>query len=275
MAPGGAVHPDTVVAGAATRPLGGRHALVTGASRGIGAAIALELARLGADLTIVARSPEALDAFAPRLAAAGAREVNTIACDIVDLDALARMLAAAASALGTISILVNNAGGAQSAPFTRTDGAMWRAMFALNVDPVHAACRAVLPAMTGEGWGRIVNIASTAGLKGYAYISAYVAAKHAVVGLTRALAIEVARSGVTVNAVCPGYTDTPMIDAAIRDITQKTGRAANETRASLAATSPLNRLVRPEEVAACVGWLCRNDAAAVTGPAIAIAGGEI
>ena len=273
MAPG-AIHPDSLPA-AGVAPLAGRHAVVTGGSRGIGAAIALELGRLGADLTVLARGRAALDALAPRLAAAGAREVHTLVCDAADSAALTRVLAAAAHALGPVAILVNNAGGAESAPFARTDEALWRRAFALNLDSAYAATQAVLPGMLAAGWGRIVNVASTAGLKGYPYISAYVAAKHALVGLTRALALELARSGITVNAVCPGYTDTPMIDDAVRRIAAKTGRGEAEAREALAAANPMGRLVRPEEVAATVGWLCTRAAGAVNGAAIPVAGGEV
>jgi NAD(P)-dependent dehydrogenase (short-subunit alcohol dehydrogenase family) len=258
-----------------TLPLGGRHALVTGASRGIGAAIALELAHLGADLTVVARDGRGLDAVATRFAQAGARHVVTVEGDMSDPNHVTASVAKAEQALGPIAILINNAGGAESAPFTRTDAALWRRMFALNVDSVHAACRAALPGMIGAGWGRIVNIASTAGLKGYAYVSAYVAAKHAVVGLTRALALETARQGVTVNAVCPGYTDTPMLEGAIRNIAEKTRISPDDARANLAASNPMQRLIKPEEIAACVGWLCRRESDVITGAAIPISAGEI
>ena len=275
--PPGAIHPDSLPAGRGdlAQPLGGRHAVVTGASRGIGAAVALELARLGADLTVLARGRAALDALGPRLAAAGAREVHTLTCDVAEPDSLARVIEAAAHALGPVAILVNNAGGAQSAPFARTDAALWRRMFALNVDSAHAATRAALPGMLAAGWGRVVNIASTAGLKGYPYVTAYVAAKHALVGFTRALALETARSGVTVNAVCPGYTDTPMIAAAVADIAARTGREPEAAREALAAANPMGRLVRPEEVAALVGWLCTRAASSVTGAALPVAGGEV
>jgi NAD(P)-dependent dehydrogenase (short-subunit alcohol dehydrogenase family) len=273
--PPGAIHPDSLPAAGSAAPLAGRHAVVTGGSRGIGAAIALELARLGADLTVLARGRAALDALAPRLAAAGAREVHALTCDAADAEALARVLEAAARALGPVAVLVNNAGGAESAAFARTDLELWRRTFALNVDSAFAATRAVLPGMLAAGWGRVVNVASTAGLKGYAYVAAYVAAKHALVGLTRALALETAKSGVTVNAVCPGFTDTPMVDAAVRDVARRSGRDEAEAREALAAFNPMGRLVRPEEVAAAVGWLCTRAAGAVNGAAIPVAGGEV
>ena len=255
----------------ADRPLSGRRAVVTGGSRGIGAAVALELGVLGADLVLIGRHRPSLQATAGRVRGAAGVAVTEIACDVTDEAAIAKL----ARELAGVSILVNNAGGAESAPFGKTDPGLWRRMIDLNLTSVYAMTRAVAPAMLAAGWGRIVNVASTAGLKGYAYVSAYVAAKHGVVGLTRALSLEFARSGVTVNAVCPGYTDTPMLDAAVATIAAKTKRPADEARAQLAEANPMGRLVTPQEVAATVGWLCRPDSSSVTGQAIAIAGGEI
>lgn len=256
------------------RPLAGRHAVITGASRGIGAAIARELVRLGADVTLVARNGAALAEFARSLAGNAAR-VREVVADVTDDAAVARALGDAAAALGAPAILVNNAGGAESSPFARTDPALWRRMIDLNLTSTYFCTRAVAPAMIASGWGRIVNVASTAGLKGYGYVSAYVAAKHGVVGLTRALAVEFARTGVTVNAVCPGYTDTPMLEAAIETIAIKTKRSADDARAGLAAGNPMGRLITPEEVAAAVGFLCLPGASSITGETLAIDGGEI
>jgi NAD(P)-dependent dehydrogenase (short-subunit alcohol dehydrogenase family) len=257
----------------AGRPLAGRHAVVTGASRGIGAAVAAELVRLGADVTLIARRREPLAETAQALVGGGSR-VHDIVADVTDEDAVSRALIAATSAHGAPAILINNAGGAESAPFARTDPALWRRMIDLNLTSAYLCTRAAAPAMIAAGWGRIVNVASTAGLKGYGYVSAYVAAKHGVVGLTKALAVEFARTGVTVNAVCPGYTDTPMLEAAIANIATKTKRSGDEARASLAASNPMGRLITPEEVAAAVGYLCLPEAGSTTGQALTIDGGE-
>lgn len=248
-----------------TRSLEGRHALVTGAGRGIGAATARALAAEGARLTLLGRSREPLERLAAELGAA------VVQADVTDDASLARAFADA----GPIDILVNNAGTAVTAPFGKTDRALWDSMLAVNLTSVFACCRLALPGMVERGWGRIVTVASTAGLRGYAYCAAYAAAKHGVIGLTRTLALETARSGVTVNAVCPGFTETDMTEASLDRIRAKTGRSREEALAELTKTNPQGRLVQPEEVADAVAWLCRPASASVTGQAVAVAGGEV
>jgi len=252
------------------RPLAGRHAVVTGGGRGIGAAVALELARLGADLTLMGRTQDVLDAVAAEV-----RDVrtNTVQVDVTDEETVKRAFKQAADALGPPLVLVNNAGVAGSAPFKRMDLAHWRHMFDVNATGTFLCCRQVVEGMTFARWGRIVNIASIASLRGYPYIAAYVASKHAVLGLTRALAAELLKTGVTVNAVCPGYTETEMLTRTVDNIVSLTGRSEAEARAQL--WNPQGRFIEPEEVAATVGWLCLPSSVSITGQAIAIAGGEI
>ena len=249
--------------------LTGSHALVTGASGGIGGAIALRLAAAGARVSLAGRREAALLALSGRL---GDKQGASQAFDVTDENAVGEAIASIRAAAGPIDILVNNAGTSRSAPFARTDAALWSDMLAVNLTGSYLVTRAVAGEMLARRAGRIVNIASTAGLVGFAYVSAYVAAKHGLVGLTRALAVEFARQGVTVNAVCPGYTETPMLERAVANITAKTGRSESEARATLAAGNPGGRLVTPEEVADAVLWLVSPGASAVTGQAIVVAG---
>jgi len=251
----------------------GAHALVTGGGRGIGLAIATALGVAGARITLVGRDGARLDKAALALRERKV-EVQTVPCDVGEAQSVTRAFDVARQGFDAPDILVNNAGQAESAPFHRTDPELWQRMIATNLTGTYLCCHAALPAMVQAGRGRIVNIASTAGLKGYAYVTAYCAAKHGVVGLTRALAQEVAKTGVTVNAVCPGYTDTDMVADSVARIVAKTGRGEAEARATLAASNPQGRLVTPQEVAATVLFLCGEGAAAINGQALAVSGGE-
>ena len=252
--------------------LSGKHALVTGGSRGIGAAVVEILLAHGAHVTSVSRTgapPKESGASRSRDA------VHHASADVTDSESVKKAFESARGRFGEITILVNNAGQAASAPFLKTDPTLWRKMMAVNLDGTFHCTQAVLAGMLAAGWGRIINIASTAGLTGYGYVTAYCAAKHAVVGLTRALAIEVATKGVTVNAVCPGFTDTDIVKEAVANIVAKTGRTAEQAQAELASRNPQKRLVRPKEVANTVAWLCLPGSEAITGQAIAVAGSEL
>ncbi|MEQ1863072.1 MAG: SDR family oxidoreductase [Micropepsaceae bacterium] len=247
-----------------------KHAFITGGGSGIGLATAKALAGSGWNVTIAGRSKDKLDAAAKTLKGAQVQVV-----DVTDAGAVRVAVDAAASVFGPVGLLVNNAGGVSSAPFEKTDLAAWRETLDLNLMGVVHCTHAVLPGMKAAGWGRIVNVASTAGLVGYRYVSAYVAAKHAVVGLTKSLALEFAKSGITINAVCPGYTDTGIIASAVKTISAGGKRSADEALATFTATNPQGRLIKPEEVAAAVLWLASEEAAAVNGIALPIAGGEV
>lgn len=252
--------------------LAGRHALVTGANGGIGQAICQALARKGARVTLLGRKPAELESVRAQLDGTGH---GVVVADVSDHAAVARASQDAAHARGAIGILVCNAGDAHSASFARTQPAAWQQMLDVNLTGTYNCIAAVLPSMIEAGWGRVVNVASTAGLRGYAYVVAYCAAKHGVIGLTRALALEIARTGVTVNAICPGYTDTPLLKDAIDNIVTKTGRSLDQAKGALAASNPQGRLVTPAEVANAVEWLCLPGSESVHGQSIAVAGGEV
>ena len=257
-----------------------RHALITGAGAGIGATIALELAQAGCRLTLCGRSQDKLQAQAEALRAQVPDVAVLIApMDVADEHAVQAAVQQAQARFGPVNILVNNAGQAHSAPFSKTDTALWQKMLNVNLTGSYHCIQAVLPGMleaAASGTpGRIVNIASTAGLKGYAYVSAYVAAKHGVVGLTKSLALELARKNITVNAVCPGYTESDIVREAVQNIVHKTGKSEAEARQALAAGNPQQRLVQAHEVAQSVLWLCAAGSDAINGQAIAIDGGEL
>jgi len=243
------------------------HAVVTGGGSGIGAAIATALANDGVQVTLMGRTLKRLES----LQLPGAR---CVVCDVSDPASVQSAFDAAAER-AAVDILVNNAGEVESQPFLRTSPDLWQRTLDVNLTGTFLCTKQVLPGMVERGFGRVVNIASTAALTGYAYVAAYCAAKHGVLGMTRALALEVAKKGVTVNAVCPGYTDTDIVAQAVERIVSKTGRSAEQARGELAAANPQGRLVRPEEVASTVTWLCRRESSAITGQAIAVAGGEV
>lgn len=245
------------------------HALVTGGSRGIGRAIAAQLVRAGATVTVLGRERAALD----EAIAAGDAHFADVA-DVADRAAVSAAIVKAA-ARQPIDILVANAGIAESAPFAKSDAALFKRMMDVNFMGVVHSIQATLPSMKSRSYGRIVVVASTAGLKGYAYVSAYSAAKHAVIGLVRSLALELASTPITVNAVCPGFTDTDLVAGSIDNIMKKTGRSHEQAAAEFAKHNPQGRLVTPDEVADTVLWLSSEGASAITGQAIAVAGGEV
>jgi NAD(P)-dependent dehydrogenase (short-subunit alcohol dehydrogenase family) len=245
--------------------LAGKRALVTGGGRGIGAAIARALAGAGARVLVWGRTKPDLDAVATEIGGVAMR------VDLADRKATDEALAST----GHVDVLVNNAGAAESAPLARTDDAMWDRLLELDVTAAFRITRALAPAMIKAGFGRIINIASNAGVSGYAYSAAYCAAKHAMVGMTRALAIDLARTGVTINALCPGWVETQLAEEAVARIAAKTGRSLDEARTQLAQMSPQHRMITPEEVAHAALMLCGHGARGIHGQTIVIDGGAV
>ena len=248
-----------------------RHALVTGGGQGIGVAAVRALRALGMNVTLLGRRLPVLQAVVDTDPA----HLHAVAADVADPAQVAEALASARERFGPVQVLVNNAGQALSAPFHKMDMALWRQMLDVNLTGTMVCTQAVLPDMLAAGWGRVVNVASTAGQVGYAYVSAYCAAKHGVVGLTRSLALELAAKGITVNAVCPGYTETDIVRESIERVVAKTGRTHEQALAEFVKSNPQGRLVQPEQVADAIAWLCGEGAAAVTGQSISVSGGEV
>lgn len=247
-----------------------RHAFITGGGSGIGLATARALAATGARLTLVGRSIDKV-----RAAADGFEDAHAVACDVADEASVNAAFAAARDRYGSVDILINNAGIAPSAPLKDTTLSLWNSVLTTNLTGAFLCARAALPDMFDARWGRIVNVGSVCSLKGYAYVSAYVASKHGLLGFTRALAHETARKGVTVNCVCPGYVDTPIITESVERITSKTTLSDTEAHQSLIQFNPQGRIITPEEVAVAIAYLCSDGAAATNGAALPITGGEI
>ncbi len=252
-------------------PLNGRHALVTGSNRGIGAAVAMALSADGAHVTLLVRNRDGGTELQRRLPGPS----SVVVADVTNETEVRKACVEARDRSGPVHFLVNNAGSVESAPFHRSDVGLFQRMLAIHFFGPLFCTQELLPGMLQQRFGRIVNIASTAGVAGASYVTAYSAAKHAIIGLTRSLAKEVAPKGVTVNAVCPGYTATGLVNKSIEDISARTGRSATDAEAALLAGNPMKRFIAPEEVATTVRWLCDDGAASVNGQAIVIDGGEL
>ena len=254
--------------------LSGKHVFITGGGHGIGAACAEALAAHGAALTLSGRNTEKLEATAGKLLGAPeAPRAEARTLDLTDAEAVVRVFAKAVSSLGPIDILINNSGIAETAPYLRTSADMMRRLMEVNVIGAHVCTQQVLPEMVDKGWGRIVNMSSLAGLSGQPYIAAYSASKHAMIGLTRTLALEVAKKGITVNAVCPAYVETGMVEAGVANIQKLTGMSEEDARGELAKKNPQGRIIEASEVGATVAWLCLPGSESITGQSIAMAGG--
>lgn len=246
-------------------PLSGKSAFVTGGGSGVGAVIALHLAQAGAHVTICGRRLAPLEQVA-----AGHRAIRCVQADITNEAEISTAIATASP-----DILIANAGASESAPFIKTELAAFERMMSVNLTGTFLTLREGARAMQGKPWGRLIAIASTAGIKGYPYVAPYAAAKHGVVGMVKSVALELARKGITANAICPSFLDTEMTERSITNIVEKTGRSADDARASLVASIPMQRLVPPQDVAQAVLWLCGTGSDMITGQAISVSGGEI
>ena len=243
----------------------GRHIVVTGGGTGVGAEIAQTFARAGASVTIMGRREEPLQA----------QSLSYQLCDVTNAESVAGAFDRARASRGPITVVIANAGAAESVPFAKMTPVDLQAMLAVNLVGVANVWQAALPDMKEEGWGRLIAIASTAGLKGYPYVSAYCAAKHGVVGLTRALALELARTNTTVNAICPGFIETPLLERSVANIVDKTGMSLDKAREALCAGNPQKRFIETDEVASSALWLCSEAARSINGHTLALSGGEI
>ncbi|GAC1399429.1 MAG: SDR family NAD(P)-dependent oxidoreductase [Ktedonobacteraceae bacterium] len=255
-------------------PFLGKRAVVTGAGRGIGRSIALALAQAGADVAVTARTPSELEQLVAQIQALG-RTGHAISCDVTDAEQVQHMAKTSIETMGSIDILVNNAGNASSHKFLNHPDELWQRMLAVNLTSVYLVSKAFLPTLVEQRWGRIINIASTASRVGSRYTSAYTAAKHGVLGLTRALAVEFTPYNITVNAICPGYVDTPLTNASVSNIVTRTGMSQEQARETLAKTSPQQRLIEPDEIAALAVFLAQESSKGITGQAINIDGGGV
>ncbi|MEX3009869.1 SDR family NAD(P)-dependent oxidoreductase [Hoeflea sp. TYP-13] len=250
--------------------LSGKHAVVTGGGSGVGASIAQALAEAGATVTVSGRRRDVLDDVAKT-----SDRISAMTCDVTDPDSVASLFSSVCAAHGGVDIVIANAGAAESVPFSKQDIDGWRKAIDVNLTGAFLTMQAGLSAMAGKDWGRIITIASVAGLRGYPYVAAYCAAKHGVVGLTKSVAMEVAKTGITVNAVCPGYTQTPMLERTLDNIMEKTGMSREDAAKALLRQNPTGQFVQPEEVAQTVQWLCGPNSASITGQALSVSGGEV